>query len=184
MTLYEILINKPCIWILKELYDSEVVNKKRYTIKASELKKYLKIEKPDQFIVLLEKNGLLHADDVSGDKVISLNQKGKDFFKAFDKLKVLVESQVKIVEDRPIAKIEYELTKDEKEALFSVYKISQTVTNELNLNIETPKQEAVYDKLQQLNLVAKVKKGKGFTVELTPTGKRVLQQEISEKLKR
>jgi hypothetical protein len=188
MSLYEILIHKPCIWVLKELYDAEVVHKKVYTVKASDLQKYSKIANPEKYIAILHANGLIHVDDILHDKVISLNQKGKDFFKLFDKLKVLTESQVKIIEDRPIAKVEYTLTEAEKKALLTVHKITQEVGYELPINsliIEDSHQDSAYDKLQQLNLIAKIKnpKGKGMTITLTPTGKRVLQQEFSEKLK-
>ncbi len=188
MALYEILVNRPCVWILKELYESEVTNKKLYTIRVSDLRKYLNIADPEQYVAILEQNGLLHVDDISQDKVISLNSKGKEFFKLFDKLKVLTESQVKIIEERPLARVEYSLTDAEKKALFTVYKITKEVSAELPINsliVDDPKQEAAYDKLQKLNLIAKVKnpKGRGMTIELTPSGKKVLQQEINERLK-
>src|SRR5690349_9764707 len=125
MTLYDILVQKPCIWILKELYEAEVVNKKIYTVRASDLKKYVKISNPEKYIDILENNGLLHVDDLSEDKVISLNQKGKDFFKTFDKLKVLTESQVKIINEHVMAKVDYDLSEQEKKALFTVYRITQ-----------------------------------------------------------
>jgi len=187
MSLYEILVNRPCVWILKELYEAEVINRKVYTIRVSDLKRVIRIEEPDKYIRILESNGLLHVDSISADMVISLNQKGKEFFKLFDKMKILIESQVKIVEEKPIAKIEYNLTDPEKKALFSVYKITKEVGDELPINalIIEKKQDAVYDKLQKLNLIAKVKnpKGKGMTISLTPAGKRVIQQEVSERLK-
>jgi hypothetical protein len=131
---------------------------------------------------------LLHVDDVSKDIVISLNQKGKDFFKSFDKLKLLVESQVKIIDEQPIARVEYDLTEEEKKALFTVHRISQLVADEIpikSLIIDSKKQEVVYEKLQKLNLIARVKskKGKGMTISLTPTGEKVVQHEFSEKLK-
>lgn len=187
MGLHEILVNRPCIWILKELYEAEVVNKKIYTIRVSDLKKVLNIG-PSEYVEILNKNGLLHMDDLNGDKVISLNQKGKDFFKLFDKLKVLTESQVKIIEEKPFAKVEYDLTEPEKKALFAVYKITQVVGNELPINaliLDNKKQDVVYEKLQKLNLIAKIKnpKGKGMTISLTPAGKKVVQTEISERLK-
>ncbi|MBN2421372.1 hypothetical protein JXB27_03785 [Candidatus Woesearchaeota archaeon] len=186
MTLYEILVNRPCIWILKELYEAEVVNKKVYTIRASDLRRS-GIKHPEKYILILEKNGLLHVDDVSKDIVISLNQKGKEFFKAFDKLKILIESQVKIIDEKPVAKIDYGLNEKEKKALFAVYKITQLVGNDIpikSLIIDNKKQEVVYSKLQKLNLIARVKskKGKGMTISLTPSGKKVIQQEFSEKL--
>jgi Mn-dependent DtxR family transcriptional regulator len=188
MPLYEILVNRPCVWILKELYEAEVINKKVYTIRVSDLKKVLKVDDPTKCIRILESNGLLHVDDLNKDTVISLNQKGKDFFKLFDKLKVLTESQVKIIEDRPIATVEYDLDESERKALFTVYKITQKVGNELPINaliFEDKQLDAVYDKLQKLNLIAKIKnpKGKGMTISLTPAGKRVIQTEFSEKLK-
>ncbi len=187
MTLYEILVNRPCVWILKELYEAEVVNKKIYTIRASDLKKTLD-DDPYRFIAILERNELLHVDEVKGDKVISLNQKGKDFFRLFDKLKVLTESQVKIIRDSPIATVEYNLTDAEKKALFTVYKITKEVGDELPINsliLEDKTQDIAYDKLQKLNLIAKIKnpKGKGMTITLTPSGKKVIQHEIGERLK-
>lgn len=187
MGLYDILVNRPCIWILKELYEAEVVNKKVYTIRVSDLKKVLKTN-VIHYVEILSKNDLLYVDDISKDTVISLNQKGKDFFKLFDKLKVLTESQVKIVESKPFAKIEYDLSETEKKALFAVYKITQVVGNELPINaliLNNKKQDVVYEKLQKLNLIAKVKnpKGKGMTISLTPAGKKVIQAEISERLK-
>jgi hypothetical protein len=188
MSLYEILINKPCIWILKELYEAEIINKKVYTIRSSDLRKFLKIQDVEKYILILEKHQLVHVDDISKDIVISLSQKGKDFFKSFDKLKIMTESKVKIIEDKPIAKVEYDLTESERKALFSVYKITKEVGDELPINaliVESKDQELAYDKLQKLNLIARVKssKGKGYTISLTPSGKRVIQSEFSEKLK-
>jgi predicted transcriptional regulator len=187
MSLYEILVNRECIWILKELYEAEVINKKIYTIRSSDLKR-LGLKHPERYILILEKNGLLHVDDTSKDVVISLNQKGKEFFKMFDKMKIHVESQVKIVEEQPMARIEYDLTNEEKKALLTVHKISQIIGDELpikSLIIDNKKQEIVFDKLQKLNLIAKVKsaKGKGMTIKLTPAGKKVILNEFSEKLK-
>ncbi len=188
MSLYDVLVNKPCIWILKELYEAEVINKKVYTVKASDIKKVLGVKDPLHYITLLRQNGLLHVDTVKNDTVIALNQKGKEFFKLFDKLKVLTESQVKIIEEKPIAHVEYDLNDDEKRALFAVHRITQEVGDELPINsliIDDRKLEVAYDKLQKLNLIAKIKnpKGKGMTITLTPTGKRVIQHEFSEKLK-
>lgn len=176
MALYEILVNRPCIWILKELYEAEVGNKKLYTVKASDIEKYLGIKNPNWYITILENNELLHVDSIDDDKVISLNQKGKNFFKTFDKMKTLVDSQVTIIENKPIAKIEYDLTNAEKKALFTVYKITKEVGSDIPIKsfIINKKQDVVYDKLQQLNLIAKVKtkKGKGMTISLTPSGEK------------
>lgn len=187
MPLYEILVNKPCILILKELYEAEVVSKKAYSIKVSELSRQLNID-ARRYAWLLQRNDLLHADNIGDDKVISLNQKGKDFFRLFDKLKVLTESQVKVIEDNPMANVEYDLTDKEKKALFAVYKITQEIGNELPINaliVEDKRQNAIYEKLQKLNLIAKIKnpKGKGMTITLTPAGKKVVHKEISERLK-
>lgn len=186
MTLYELLVNRQCIWILKELYESEVISKKAYTVKLSALKKYMKIHDPGRYVSLLHTKGLIHADSVGNDKVISLSQKGKDFFKTFDKMKSIVETQVKIIEDKPIAHIEYELSDEEKKALFAVYKIAQEVGPDLPidaLTLQNKHQDIVYEKLEKLNLIARVKKGRYVSVGLTPSGKKVLQREISEKLK-
>lgn len=187
MSLYEILVNKPCIWVLKELYEAEVINRKTYTIRVSDLKKAIRVDDLDRFIKILENNELLHADSLNHDTVISLNQKGKDFFKLFDKLKILTESRVKIVEESPIANIEYNLNEKEKKALFSVYRITREVGDELPINalIIEKKQNPIYSKLQKLNLIAKVKnpKGRGMTISLTPAGKRVIQQEVGKRLK-
>jgi len=183
MTLYEIMVNRPSIWILKELYDNEAGSKKSYTMKASQVKKYLKIDNPAPYLTMLERNGLLHVDVVKDDMVIALTQKGKDFFKGFDKLKLLIESQVKVIESKPRAVIEYDLTNPEKEALFNIYKVTQLAGNVPVKSIIVGKNSKAYEKLEQLNLVAKIKKGKTFTISLTPTGKKVLQKEISEKLK-
>ena len=188
MSLYEILVNRPCVWILKELYEAEVINRKVYTMRVSDLKKVIRMmDDPDRYIRVLESNGLLHVDSINEDVVISLNQKGKEFFKLFDKLKILVESQVKIIEEKPMANIEYNLTEPEKKALFAVYKITKEAGDELPINalIIEKKQDAVYDKLQKLNLIAKIKNpaGKGITISLTPAGKRIIQQEVSERLR-
>ena len=116
-----------------------------------------------------------------------MNQKGKNFFKTFDRMKTLVDNQVKIIEDKPIAKIEYDLTKAEKKALFTVYKITKEVGSDIPIKsfIINKKQDAVYGKLQQLNLIARVKtkKGKGMTISLTPSGEKVIQSELSETFK-
>ena len=39
-------------------------------------------------------------------------RKGKDFFKLFDKMKVLTESKIEVIKDKSIARIEYDLTED------------------------------------------------------------------------
>ncbi len=187
MSLYDILVSRPCIWILKELYEAEVVNKKIYTVRVSDLKKYINVSNPELYVSILHENGLLHVDDTNKDKIISLNQKGKEFFRLFDKLKIHTESQVKIIDDQPIARIDYDLNEDEKKALFTVHKITQLIGDELpikSLIIDDKKQEAAYEKLEKLNLITKMKNTKGkTTVSLTSAGQKVIQHELSEKLK-
>lgn len=194
MALYEILVNKPCIWIIKALYDQETAKKKTYTLSLSEIDKTFELKgKANYFTFILSNNGLLHVDDVENDKIICLTKKGKEFFKQFDKLKTNLEVEKK--EEKKFAKIEYDLTDAEKKTLIMTYRVSKEVGEDVpfkNLVQEmfpyenySKKSSIVYKhvgKLEKLNLMAKMKKGRSAYVSLTVPGKRTIKDQLIENL--
>ena len=115
MALYEILANKPCVWILKALYEHEV-DKKAHTASLTEIGYNINLKEVDKFAFILADNGLLHMDDIGNDKIVSLTQKGKSFFKQFNRLKIVLEAE-KVTESKKFVNIEYNLTEPEKKTL-------------------------------------------------------------------
>ena len=194
MVLYEILVNKPCIWILKALYDQEIINKKAHTISLSKISSVFNLkEKADYFTGILLRNGLLHIDDVGNDKIISLTQKGKDFFKQFHRLKIMAEIE-KVPKSKKFASIEYNLTGPEKKTLLMAYRLSResgeipikNLIRELN-PYNSKKYSVSYKhlgRLEKLNLIAKLKKGKSAYISLTVPGKRTIKEQLIESVAR
>ena len=192
MALYEILANRGCIWVLKLLYDREITQKKAFTVPLSEIKRILGLKANSEYIVsVLAKDGLLHLDKVGNDSIISLTQKGKEFFKQFDKLKTTIEAPKQV--ERKFAKIEYNLTDPEKKALILAYRIGKETGKDIPLKslaqemhpYDANKNSVVYKhigKLEKLNLMSKIKKGKVSYVSLTDSGKRTIKEQLIESL--
>lgn len=191
MALYDILANKPCIWILKLLYDQETSEKKVYTMNLSKIGKITGLnEKAAKFALILSKNGLLHIDDIGTDKVVCLTQKGKDFFKQFDRLKIIFEAEKEFKQKRMV-RIEYNLTESEKNTLMMIYKISKetdglvsvkSVAQEMYLYENYSKKHSfvtkTINKLAKLNLISKTKIMNENFVSLTDAGKRTIKEQL------
>ncbi|MFC1727988.1 hypothetical protein ACFLZ7_00820 [Nanoarchaeota archaeon] len=194
MALYEILVNKPCVWIIKALYDQETAEKKSYTMSLSVVDQLFGLNgKAAYFALILAKDKLIHLDEAENDKIICLTKKGKEFFKQFDKLKTTIEIEKK--EEKKFAKIEYDLTDTEKKTLMMTYRMSRELGEEIpfkNLVQEmypyddySKKSNVVYKhigKLEKLNLMAKMKKGRSAFVSLTVPGKRTIKEQLIENI--
>ncbi len=195
MALYDILANRPCIWILKQLYDQETAEKKVYTMNLSKIgeKTGLK-EKAARFVLILSENKLVHIDDVENDKVICLTQKGKDFFKQFERLKIVFEGKEEIMQKKMV-RIEYDLTELEKRTLIMAYRmgketgglisvkdlIKEMYPYENNSKKTAPVSKNIA-KLVKLNLLSKTKIMKENFISLTDAGKRTIKEQLIEML--
>lgn len=191
MALYDILANRPCIWILKQLYDQETAEKKVYTINLSKIGKIIGLnEKAVQFAIILSKNKLIHIDDIENDKVICLTQKGKEFFKQFERLKIILEAETDFKQKRAV-RIEYDLTDIEKKTLMMAYRMGKEtgglisvkdLTKEMhpyeNYSRKAASVSKNINRLVKLNLMSKTKIMRENFVSLTDAGKRTIKEQL------
>lgn len=194
MSLFEILSKRAGINILKMLYDNEILEKKSYTLKLSEIKQKLNLsKKPSETLLLLQQAKLIELETTSdsSDMVLSITKKGRNFMENFKALKASFEATGV---EKPIAdyKIEYALTDLEKRILVLCYKLQKEKGGVVLLNYLT---QEVYPlnadskvgtvsryvaKLEKLNLMQKIKQNNKLHVEVTNSGERVVKQQLME----
>lgn len=191
MSLYEILNERGCMNLLKELYDVQFILKTAHTLKLSEvalkLPKKLNLHKSLAFLSQAE---LVDVEKLEHDTIISMTNKGKAFFSQFDALKKVLENEITKVEG---PRIEYGLTDLEKRILILCYKIQSEIGTLVPLRMLT---QEVYphkdpsnrigaisryvSKLQELQLMEKVKTEQKSFAKVTETGERVINQQFVE----
>jgi len=191
MGLYHLLNERGCLNVLKELYDVEFVLKTSRTLKISELQKKIpEFIKIDQSSLILEKEGLIAREVTDEDTILSITNKGKNFFEQFDKLKKTYEGEEV---RKSTLRIEYDLTALERRILTICYKLQQefgTIVPLRNLTQEVyphrnPSNRIgaiskYVSKLVDLNLMEKVKTEQKSYAKVTESGERVIKEQFME----
>lgn len=191
MKLHDFLQDRASICVLKALYDLEVVEKVAYTSKLSEIKQKLNFENISlNSINNLVTISLITAENVNGEQIMSITEKGKQFIEIFDQLVDLFKPKVVEVVPNKVS-IKFELTTLEKKILVIGYKISseigrewiplKTLTQEL-YPYETYERKAslvsrYVAKLQEINLAEKKKKGRETFIKITDKGFRTIKEQ-------
>lgn len=191
MKLYEFLNDRAAICVLKELYELEVIKKASYTSKLSEIKNKLNFSEIGlNSINNLIKKGLITSENVNGERIMSITEKGKHFIEIFDQLVELFNPKPIEVVPKKVS-IKFELTQLEKKILVIGYKISseigrdwvplKTLTQEL-YPYEAYERKAsqvsrYVARLQELNLAEKKKKGRETLIKITDKGFRTIKEQ-------
>lgn len=191
MGLYEILNHRGCLNVLKELYDVECVYKTAHSIKLSEIK----VKLPVQLNLALSSRylhdeGLIELDETDDDTIIALTSKGKDFFEQFDKLKKVFKGEVK---KKEVTRIEYNLTELEQKILILCYKLQtemgtivplRNLTQEVYPHKNTSNRigaiSQYVSKLEELNLMEKVKTDQKTYAKVTPSGEKAIENQFMQ----
>ena len=190
MKLYLILKDRSSINILKILYDNEVSSKK-YTMLYSDMKPKLAVSEGSLTLVNLENVGLLSAEKSDdGSLVLSITQKGKDFIDSFDKLILVMQDKKK---EKKAYHVEYGLTPMEQRILVMCSKMKSETGKVVALRMLTQEVYPYKDpssktgsvskyakKLEELNLLERVKNRNRIFFDITESGERVIKKQLIE----
>lgn len=185
--LYDILINRPAVNILKHL--SEKDKKKKYTADAKDIARQYKGSK--DALKLLSEHGLVYAED----DLISISEKGKKFIEIFDQLTGLFRQKEEKRETN--VEIHYEISDFEKKLLFMLLRLQQENRQPVSLtqisrelfpyeDYERKKSRISrhINRLEQLNLVRKLKQQREVRMEITETGTKVVKRQLVNEISR
>ncbi len=184
--LYDILINRKAVNILKELSEND--KNKQYSTQRA----HFGLSKDNiEAIQLLCDNGLVYSED----GLISISEKGKRFIDTFDKLVALFNEE-EIKRDSNV-EIKYDLTDVEKRILLLILKLQQeksgpvslsTVTREMYPYSDVTKKKCTVSrqisKLEQLNLVERNKLQREVFFQLTYPGMKVAKSQVVKEISR
>lgn len=190
MQLYPLLKDRASINILKVLYDNEVAAKK-YTMGYPELKAKLAVNEGTSTLDNLKQAELITSEgNGNGELILSITQKGKDFIDAFDKLVVVMNGEKK---EQQAYKIEYDLTWLEQRILVLCSKIRSETGSVVGLSSLTQEVYPYKDpartsgtiskyakKLEELNLISRIRRNNRTFFETTETGERVVHEKLQE----
>ena len=190
MQLYPLLKDRSSINILKALNDNEFGSDGKHTMLHYELKQKLTIREGQFTIALLESSGLIATDKGNNGLVLSITLKGKEFLEAFDKL-------VEITSGKKTAsrayQVQYSLTGLEKKILLVCSKINaesgkpvdlKTLTQEVYPYTEPNARKSSLSKsakkLEDLNLIRKIKENNRVFFDVTESGEKALKDQFME----
>jgi len=181
--LYDILKNRAAVNILKQLSENEF--RKAYTTPASDFRG------DEEAISLLSAEKLIYNED----SLLSISEKGKKFIEVFDNL-VSVFNE-KASEKKPSIAIEYGLSEFEKKIIFLLFRIQRETGEDVPLLFLTqelfPYEDAgrrklrvsrELSKLEQLNLIKKIKKERNVFAQITESGMKVVKRQIVTEVKK
>lgn len=188
MQLHPLLKDRACINILKILYDNEL-SAKKYTMLYSEMKPMLSVAESPLSLVNLEKAELLSAEKSDdGSLVLSITQKGKDFIDQFDKLIAVMQGRK---EEKKAFQVEYNLTPMEQRILVMCAKIKSESGGIVPLKMLTQEVYPYKDpsaktgsvskyakKLEELNLLGRMKRNNRTFFDVTESGERVIKEQF------
>jgi predicted transcriptional regulator len=189
MALYHLLRDRASINILKILYDNEFVEKKTHTMSYSDIIEKLHAAPTGATLPNLREAGLVTSDTSENNGlVITLTQKGKEFIQQFDTLRAV------LTERKPEQKayqVKYELTPVEQRILLLCSKIKsesgaavplKTLTQEVYPYKEPDTKSGLVSKsakrLEELNLMIRIKDGSRTYFDVTETGEKVIQEQF------
>ena len=188
MQLHPLLKDRASINILKILYDNEV-SAKKFTMLYPDMKSRLAVGEGPLTLINLEKAGLLSAEKSDdGSLVLSITQKGKDFIDQFDKLIEVMQGKKK---EKKAYQVEYNLTPMEQRVLVMCAKMKSETGKQVALSMLTQEVYPYKDpgaktgsvskyakKLEELNLLERVKKGNRTFFDVTESGERVIKEQL------
>jgi predicted transcriptional regulator len=189
MQLYPLLRDRASINILKILYDNEYVEKKSHTLLHSEVIAKLAVAEKDETLANLQDALLISAEkNNSGEEVLSLTKKGKEFVEQFDKLRQVMEGKK---QESKAYDVKYGLTAMEQRILLMCAKIKsetkrmvplQTLTQEVYPYQDVSKKSGSVSKyakkLEELNLLKRVKMNNRTMLDVTESGERVIKEQF------
>ncbi|MFQ5474749.1 MAG: hypothetical protein ACE5DM_02835 [Candidatus Nanoarchaeia archaeon] len=187
--LYDILSDRVSVNMLKILYDQEYVAKTAHTMPFFRLRNILRKQLTLQQVLMVEAAGLITAEETDEMLIVSLNIKGKEFIEQMDRLREIIDPQPK---KKEFFKVEYDLSMIEKKILVMCSKLQDEQGGPVvleNLTMELYPHGAInrkgvvtryVNKLSGLNLLTKGQKGNSLSVELTSTGKKVIERQLME----
>ncbi|MBD3313773.1 hypothetical protein GF345_04995 [Candidatus Woesearchaeota archaeon] len=188
MKLYPLLTDKDAINLLKALYDNEVLEKKSYTTKLSDVGSKARLKsRGTEAAEKLSSYNLIALDSVDNDYIMSITNRGKEFIEIFDQLVELMNP--KSSGQRSIS-IKYELTNHEKKILILTYKMSKEsgsdfipmkmLVEELYPVNQAGKSGVVsrcISKLEEIGLMERQKQGRKTLVCVTEKGFKTIRQQ-------
>ena len=189
MRLYTLLRDRASINILKILYDNEFGDAKKHTMLYSEMKGALAVDEGSSTMDNLEKAGLVSSEKTEGGElVLSITQKGKDFVENFDRLlEVMAEKK----QEQKAYKVEYNLTpmeqrililcariKSESGAIVPLKILTQEVYPYKEPSSKTGSVSKYAKKLEELNLLERVKRNNRVFFDVTESGERVIKEQL------
>jgi predicted transcriptional regulator len=189
MRLYTLLRDRASINILKILYDNEFGEAKKHTMQYSEMKGKLVVGENGSTISNLEKAGLISAEQ-TGELVLSITKKGKEFVEQFDKL---VEVMAGKKQEQKAYQVQYSLTPLEQRMLILCAKMKsesggivplKTLTQEVypykDPGLKSGTVSKYAKKLEELNLLLRVKRNNRTFFDVTESGERVIKEQFLE----
>jgi len=190
MQLYPLLKDRASINILKILYDNEV-SENKYAMQYAELKSLLSVPERPETIENLKNAGLAASEEnEQGELVLSITQKGKDFIELFDKLVAVMQGKK---EEQKAYKVEYDLAVLEQRILVLCLKMKseagclvglRDLTQEVYPYKDAAKMSGTVSRyakrLEELNLLIRIKQGKDSFFDVTESGERVVQEKLEE----
>ena len=185
MRLYELLQDRAAINVLKALYDTEV-EQRSYSINMAVLQqRFSAFGSIPAATQRLLSTGLVGADEVNGDVVVSITARGKRFIEIFDQLSAALNGRPKPPNGMAL---QYELVPIERQMLALAERIPQqngkraslhTIAKELYPQEIPAKKIALLkrhaDQLQQLGLAQCSQVARNFFVTVTENGRRALE---------
>ena len=193
MRLYDILVDRIAVNMLKILYDQEYVSKTAHTMPFFRLNALLDGRLTLDIVLKIESAGLIAAEKVEEMFIISLNQKGKEFIEQLDVLRRLVEAPAENKKAKAF-KIEYDLAPVDQRLLVLCYKMQHEVGGSVSLEALAsemyPKNSAAkkcvvsryLNKLIKMNLLKKDVVSKEAMFSVSSSGERVIKDQLMEVL--
>jgi predicted transcriptional regulator len=189
MHLYHLLKDRASINILKILYDNEYTEKKSHTMTYSEVKAKLTVSEMVDTLAKLQEVLLIASEtNNGGERILSLTQKGKEFVEQFDRLREVMSGKK---QEQKAYEVKYGLTAMEQRILLMCAKMKsetrqmvplQTLTQEVYPYQDVSKKSSSVSKyakkLEELNLLKRVKVNNRMLLDVTETGERVIKEQF------
>jgi predicted transcriptional regulator len=189
MHLYHLLKDRASINILKILYDNEYTEKKSHTMTYSEVKAKLTVSEMVDTLAKLQEVLLIASEtNNGGERILSLTQKGKEFVEQFDRLREVMSGKK---QEQKAYEVKYGLTAMEQRILSMCAKMKsetrqmvplQTLTQEVYPYQDVSKKSSSVSKyakkLEELNLLKRVKVNNRMLLDVTETGERVIKEQF------
>ena len=191
MRLHTLLRDRASINILKILYDNEFGENKKHTMRFSDIKANLVMREMDNTLSNLDNAGLISAEEaVNGELVLSITKKGKEFVEQFDKLLDVMAGRK---QEQKAYQVQYNLTPLEQRMLILCAKMKsesgsivqlKTLTQEVYPYSDPAAKTGIVSKyakkLEELNLLLRVKKNNRTFFDVTESGERVIKEQFLE----